>query len=124
MKKVDVYGIKEILAANVQRIRKAAGLSQLDLAKLTKLTHNFINDIENGNKGVSLETIGKLSKALEIEPYQLFLTPKQWDGAEKYQLIGIIEVLNKNVNRLFDCSINEIQGNKTNAEVSTSAANI
>jgi len=121
--KADEYGIRAILAANVQRLRKASDLSQLDLSKLTKLTHNFINDIENENKGISLETIGKLSKALKVEPYQLFLTPKQWDGAEKYQLIGVIEALNKNVNRLFKYSIQELHENKGDAEV-TQAANI
>jgi len=121
--KADEYGIRTILAANVQRLRKASDLSQLDLSKLTKLTHNFINDIENEKKGISLETIGKLSKALKVEPYQLFLTPPQWDDAEKYQLIGMIEALNKNINRLFEYSIKEIHQNKKDAEV-TPAANI
>jgi transcriptional regulator with XRE-family HTH domain len=38
------------------------------LAAEADLTHNFINDIENGKKWVSAETIGKLAIALKVEP--------------------------------------------------------
>jgi transcriptional regulator with XRE-family HTH domain len=39
---------------------------------MADLTHNFINDIENGRKWISPETMAKLSNALKIEPYQFF----------------------------------------------------
>lgn len=39
---------------------------------MADLTHNFINDIENGRKWVSPDTLAKLSNALKIEPYQFF----------------------------------------------------
>ena len=110
MKKNKEYEIamREIISANVIRTRKAADISQFILAKRTGLTHNFINDIENKKKGVSLESIGKLSKALGVEPYQFFLTPSQWIGTENFQIVGVIETLKKNVNRLFDYSIKDL----------------
>jgi transcriptional regulator with XRE-family HTH domain len=50
---------------------------------MADLTHNFINDIENGRKWVSPDTLAKLSNALKIEPYQFFTpvsTPLNMDA--------------------------------------------
>ena len=48
-------------------------MSQLGLAHVAGLTHNFINDIENCKKGISAKTLAKLSMALKVEPHQFFL---------------------------------------------------
>ena len=58
----------------MRRLRGIANISQLALAESTGLAHNFINDIENGKKWASAETIGKLAYALKAEPYQLFIS--------------------------------------------------
>jgi transcriptional regulator with XRE-family HTH domain len=60
----------------------------LTLATEAGLTHNFINDIENGKKWVSAETIAKLAAALKAEPYQFFLSESKWNnqGAEIFSL--------------------------------------
>ena len=65
-----------------------ANLSQMNLAADAGLTHNFINDIENGKKWVSAETIGKLAFALKAEPYQFFISESKWNdqGAEIFSL--------------------------------------
>jgi transcriptional regulator with XRE-family HTH domain len=65
--------LRIIFGKNLKKYREAANLSQITLGAHAGLTHNFINDIEHGKKGVSFETIAKLSEALEIEPYILFL---------------------------------------------------
>ena len=54
-------------------MRTGAGLSQITLANELDLAPNFISDIECGKKWVSPETLVKLSSALHVEPYQLFL---------------------------------------------------
>jgi transcriptional regulator with XRE-family HTH domain len=102
--------IQEIFSANIRRLRKTADITQLVLAKKAGLTYNFINDIENGKKWVSPETLSKLSKALEVEPYHFFLSPVHCSKAEDLPIIGIIETLNKNVNKIFECSIKEFTG--------------
>ena len=65
-----------------------ANLSQINLANNAGLTHNFINDIENGKKWVSPETIAKLATALRAEPYQFFISDAKWSnqGAEIFSL--------------------------------------
>jgi transcriptional regulator with XRE-family HTH domain len=80
----SVFDIRLLFSRNLRRLRTAANISQLTLANQAELTHNFINDIENGKKWVSAETIGKLATALKVEPYQFFLSESHWNeqGAE------------------------------------------
>jgi len=72
-KKIDEKYIYHLISINVKRLRSQHNISQLELANITNLTHNFINDIENCKKGVSARTLAKLSAALNVEPYQFFL---------------------------------------------------
>ena len=82
----NVFDIRSLFSRNLKRLRNAADLSQLALAGQADLTHNFINDIENGKKWVSDETIGKLATALQVEPYQFFLSESRWDERGKETL--------------------------------------
>jgi transcriptional regulator with XRE-family HTH domain len=70
---MDERYVRLLLSENLRRLRSIQKISQLSLAELSGLTHNFINDIENGKKWVSAETIAKLAVGLNVEPYQLFL---------------------------------------------------
>jgi len=65
--------VRLLVSRNLKRIRSMQNMSQLGLAHSAGLTHNFINDIENGKKGVSAKTLAKLSVALNVEPHQFFL---------------------------------------------------
>lgn len=80
--------IRSLFSRNLKRLRSTANLSQVSLALETGLTHNFINDIENGKKWVSAETIGKLAIALKAEPYQFFISDSKWNsqGAEMFSI--------------------------------------
>ena len=70
---IDEIYIHQLISSNIKRLRAIQNISQLNLANSTGLTHNFINDIENCKKGVSAKTLAKLSVALNVEPYQIFL---------------------------------------------------
>ena len=65
--------VRNLVSTNLKRLRSVQNLSQIGLARLAGLTHNFINDIENCKKGISDKTLARLSVALKIEPHQLFL---------------------------------------------------
>jgi transcriptional regulator with XRE-family HTH domain len=71
--------IRLLFGKNLKRLRALRKISQLTLASQAGLTHNFINDIENGKKWVSSNTIGKLSTALDVEPYQFFIPETRRD---------------------------------------------
>ena len=65
--------VRLLVSKNLKRLRSLQNISQLGLALNAGLTHNFINDIENCKKGVSVKTLAKLSAALNVEPHQFFL---------------------------------------------------
>jgi transcriptional regulator with XRE-family HTH domain len=80
--------VRKMFSKNLKRLRTIANLSQVNLAVEANLTHNFINDIENGKKWISPETLGKLATALKAEPYQFFISDSKWNdrGAEMFGL--------------------------------------
>ena len=73
MNKIDP---KTILAENIKRIRKEAGLSQEELADRAGLHRTYISSIERRERNVSLENIFLLAKALGVEPEDLVRIPK------------------------------------------------
>lgn len=70
------------LAANLKALRHRWGLSQADLAERSELSVSYVGEIEVAMKWPSAENLERLSKALHVKPYQLFLGA---DDALSYQ---------------------------------------
>ena len=85
---IEGINIRSLFSRNLKRLRSIANVSHVRLAVDADLAHNFINDIENGKKWVSAETIAKLAIALKAEPYQFFISESQWNdqGAEMFSV--------------------------------------
>ena len=64
--------LTKIFGENVRNLRKRNKLSQEKLAEKIDTSKNTISDIENGKKFVHAKTLVKLSKALNVEVYELF----------------------------------------------------
>jgi len=94
--------VRLLVSKNLKRLRSMQGLSQLGLAHNAGLTHNFINDIENGKKGVSAKTIAKLSVALDVQPHQFFLPDDMSDSKMRVYVSDFNDSLNKIVKELTD----------------------
>ena len=60
-----------VFSANIKKYRSALRWSQVRLAKETKVSVNFINDLESGKKWASLATMVKLANVFKIDPYEL-----------------------------------------------------
>ncbi len=73
MNKYEV-NIYEQIAKNIKKYRKEAGITQAVLAEKVGVSHEFIRRIESkkGIKTFSVDTIWKISLALEIDPGLLF----------------------------------------------------
>lgn len=73
MNKYEV-NIYEQIARNIKKYRMAAGITQAVLAERVGVSHEFIRCIESkkGIKTFSVDTIWKISLALNIEPGKLF----------------------------------------------------
>lgn len=74
--------IEELFAKNIKKYRQQRNLTQEELAEKCAdiqldgaLTNrSYISDIENCRRNITLDKIEILAKALEVEPYELFLT--------------------------------------------------
>lgn len=68
---MDIY---EQIAFNIKKYRKEAGLTQAELAEKVNVSHEFIRRIESekGRKTFSVDTIYKISIALNIDVGKLF----------------------------------------------------
>ena len=104
--------VLDIFSLNLKYYRKAAGLTQLELAKISGCAHNFINDIENCKKGASFETVGKIAKGLNVEPFYLFINPKDRFVGDNQKIIGYLNAFNRNVNSFIENTVKELSGVK------------
>ena len=66
--------IVEIFAANLRAVRRARGLSQIDLANAAGLSMRYIGRLERGEKSPTLTTVATIAEALSIEP-RLLIVP-------------------------------------------------
>lgn len=57
---------KAIFGDNVRRARKAAGLSQEDLAFQAGLARSYMSDVERGQRNPTVKVIGQIAAALKI----------------------------------------------------------
>jgi transcriptional regulator with XRE-family HTH domain len=62
----------------LKTIRESKGMSQGDIEKRTGLLRCYISRVENEHSVPAIDTLEKLTRAMEIPMYQLF-----YDGGEK-----------------------------------------
>jgi len=103
--------IRCILSKNVKERRKKLSLTLEKLAELTGLAVQTINDIEGGRRWVSDSTITKLSKAMQIESYQLliadFFSPKKKEATPTQSLISLKDKILKNIDSQIETQFND-----------------
>ena len=68
---INIY---EQIAKNIKKYRNLAGISQAELAERVGVSHEFIrrNESKKGRKSFSVDTLWKVSVALDINPGLLF----------------------------------------------------
>ena len=94
--KIDEHHIYRLISNNIKRFRSIQNISQLNLAIISGLTHNFINDIENCKKGVSARTLAKLANALNVEPHQFFLP----EGTSNSDMVVYVKDFNDSLQKV------------------------
>ena len=73
MNKYEV-NIYEQIARNIRKFRKELGITQAVLAERVGVSHEFIrrNESKKGRKSFSVDTLWKISIALDVDPGKLF----------------------------------------------------
>ncbi|MDU7114184.1 MAG: helix-turn-helix transcriptional regulator [Peptoniphilus harei] len=64
--------IKQELGEEIRRLRTSQGYSQEDFARVSGLDRTYISDVEQGKRNLSIESIEKIAKALNITLPELF----------------------------------------------------
>jgi len=98
--KITENSVRSLVSRNLRRLRAVHNISQLNLAINAGLAHNFINDIENCKKGISVKTLAKLSVALDAEPFQFFLPDTMSDNNMAHYVTDFNDSLQKVVKEL------------------------
>ncbi|QHX36322.1 helix-turn-helix domain-containing protein [Spiroplasma sp. BIUS-1] len=64
--------IIKTFSKNMKRIRVNAQLTQEELSFKSELHRNYISDSERGKRNISLKSVEKIAKALNVEPIEFF----------------------------------------------------
>jgi len=65
--------IRKILSTNIKKQREKMGITQECLAEKAEISAAMMNDIEGCRTWISDKTLKKLSSALEIDTFRLFI---------------------------------------------------
>lgn len=65
--------IKKVFSNNLKKYRTELGISQEDFAEKCNLHRTYISAVECCRRSISLENIQKISDALGIEVYKMFM---------------------------------------------------
>lgn len=70
------------LGKRIQAVRERGGLTQEQLEEKTGVNTKYISSIERGQKNVTIKTLEKIAKGLEVDLYELLLLSEEI-GSEK-----------------------------------------
>ncbi len=99
--------IKHLLGKRIKEIRKRRGLTQEKLAELAGIEIPSLSNIENGKNYPNNDTLEKISDALSVEPYELYMfeyyRPKEELIKEMTLAMSENEILTQNMYKYFIC---------------------
>ncbi|CAM4220923.1 helix-turn-helix domain-containing protein [Paenibacillus alkaliterrae] len=96
----------KLVGAKIRLLRKEKGLSQAELATMAGLVDTYLGGVERGTRNISMETLEKIVKALDVSPDVLFRfgdIDTEEDVHEKKQILGVHNAL------LTDRSMEEVR---------------
>lgn len=75
--------IKGRIASRIRELREQKELTQEELAWNSEINRTFMNDVENGRRNISIETLEKILNGLEISFPEFFNAPTFQNGKKK-----------------------------------------
>jgi transcriptional regulator with XRE-family HTH domain len=72
----------KVFAFNMKKYRKQKRLSQMKLAELLDTSTSYIGEIEINSRVPSMDMAERIAKALNVEPYRLFVDNSSRNSGE------------------------------------------
>ncbi len=85
--------LAKLVGQRIRNYRTQAGLSQEKLAELSSCHPNYIGQLERGEKNATIESVWKISSALNIPLSKLFEKLDEYNNASKNIPIECYEFL-------------------------------
>jgi len=63
--------LRDVVAANMRRLRAARGISQEALAHECGINRTYLSSVERSERNVSIDNIARIAKGLQVEPWRL-----------------------------------------------------
>jgi len=80
--------LQAVFCENLKAARKEAGLTQDALAEKVGIAPKYLGVIERGIKFPSIQMLERISDALGLAPYRLFIEPSQVPGMSKVEIVS------------------------------------
>jgi transcriptional regulator with XRE-family HTH domain len=68
--------LRETVAMNLQKLRRAKGMSQEELAARADINRNYVGMLERNEHAPTIEMLEKLALGLDVDPADLFKREK------------------------------------------------
>jgi transcriptional regulator with XRE-family HTH domain len=75
--------IREVLALNLRKLRRARGFSQEELAHRAKIDRTYISSLERNLYAAGIHVVDRLGRALGVEAADLLRRPPAESGERK-----------------------------------------
>lgn len=85
--------IRSQVGRQIRALREEAGLSQDALASAAGLSRVFVGSIERGEHAATVDTLGKLARALAVEPHELLSAARVGAGLRPERSMRRIQAL-------------------------------
>jgi transcriptional regulator with XRE-family HTH domain len=82
-----------VFAFNMKKYRKKRRFSQMKLAELLNTSTSYIGEIEINSRVPSMDMVERIAKALNIEPFRLFVDDSSRNGRETPKADDYLECL-------------------------------
>ena len=83
----------KIFVINMKKYRKIRRISQMKLAEMLDTSTSYIGEIEINSRVPSLAMVERMAKALNIEPFRLFVDDNDLINEEKLEKSNYLECL-------------------------------
>lgn len=81
--------LRDLIAKRLRELREAAGLTQGELADSAgSLSRAYLSEVERGEKSLGVETLGRLARALGVDPVELLRRPVKGNPPTPEEVLG------------------------------------